>query len=122
MPIGTLISPTGDLHTFDGISDICDTYEEHIPETNQLWEDEWEPQDLEYFEEATGYAMKHGWVEVKGTEHIMVDFDAKLSRETINSLINTLSNMPVLTISVCGPGMTRHKKMTLDELHSLVGA
>lgn len=119
MAIGTIISPSGEQFTFDGISDICDIYEEHLPETNRLWEEEWEDQGLEYFDEATDYAMARGWVEVKGDDHVMVDFDSKLTPEAAYTLFHVLDTLQPKSISVCGPGETRHRKMTLGEVRHL---
>lgn len=123
MSSGALISADGTIHPYDGISAMCDILEKFIPETNELWEKEWEDAELEYFDEAYDYAMKHGWADVNGEDSTQsVNFDSKLGDEAAYTLINLVLSLEPSRLLVSGRGTTRLKTVSIDDLRGLISA
>lgn len=101
--IGCVIDPNGGIHAIKGLDDIMEIAESVHPELDQMWEDQWEPQGLEYPEEVLGYILEKGWIEVLGHGNLRVSFE-KPSPAALSSFYRVSTDMKAETFVLNGVG------------------
>lgn len=111
---GCWISPKGEVFVLRPDEAFDHAIERVFPEVNQKWEEEWEPEGLEFPEEALEYAYGKGWMTLlRKPQGVMLDATVKPSLEALDALRLTLVDDE--TVFVDGPGGKRSGPLTSRE-------